>query len=240
MKNVTIRIASLLLLLLIAASSLCSCSLGDHYGKNSFPEGYTGGFGIPPGSEIEYYWVETYAEAVEAINLLKSHGSTFLTDNILTYDGDMFDTKYCFAFFGQKDKIIYGENPYDRWASEIEVLSYAFFEEVSVEEISYSLLKYYDAYSFNANECYIQSAQPIKAEDINFQDWGMEHNKYVREIYHNEELILDIESCFYDKKEVSMTDEFIVELILKGKIIQINEGWNDEKTHNKINEKNYF
>lgn len=223
MKKITIRTASLLMLIVIIVSSFSSCRLGEYYEPNGFPEGYTGGFGISPGSGIEYYWVETYDEAVESINLLKTHGSTFLSNSILAYDGDMFDTKYCFVFYGPKDKINYGENPYDRWATDISILSYAFYEEVSIEKIVYSLLKNYDVYSFNASVFYTQLAQPIKAEDIVFQDWKIEHNKYVRDIYYNNEAILSIESCFFGEREISMTDECIVELILHGRIMQINE-----------------
>ena len=45
---------------------------------------------------LEFWWVETYDECMEAIELLKSHDSTFRKTAIFTYDGELFDTKYCF------------------------------------------------------------------------------------------------------------------------------------------------
>lgn len=111
--------------------------------KSIFPEGYTGGFGIPYGSGFEIYWVETYEEAVDAMNQLKSHGSTFYKTAIFSYEGDLFDTKYYFQFGHKKDNVKYGDNPYDRWAEDVVVGSVAFFEDVTIDELVYSNIEDY-------------------------------------------------------------------------------------------------
>ena len=137
MKNQFIKTVSCVLVFVLTALSLTSC--GFWFSKKSiFPEGYTGGYGIPYGSGFEIYWVETYEEAVDAMNQLKSHGSTFYKTAIFSYDGDLFDTKYCFQFGHKKDNIKYGDNPYDRWAEEVVVISVAFFEDVTIDELVYS------------------------------------------------------------------------------------------------------
>ena len=92
------RIISLILSAVILVSTLLLSSCGGIFRlRTVFPEGYTGGFmkHIDDGSGIEFYWVETYDELVEAMNLFRSHGSTFAESAIFTYEGDLFDTKYC-------------------------------------------------------------------------------------------------------------------------------------------------
>ncbi len=114
---------------------------------NYFPDGYTGGMGIPSGSDVEYYWVETYEECVEAIELLKSHGSTFEQWPIFTYNGELFDTKYCFKMNGARsDEIQYGENPFDRKSEGVRVQSIVFVEDVEIDELVYEDIAFYDSY----------------------------------------------------------------------------------------------
>ena len=116
---------------------------------NYFPEGYTGGFGIEPGNPSACYWVETYEECQAAIDLLKSHGSTFSETAIFTYEGYLFDTKYCFFIDRNKaDYIPYGDNPFDRKAEEVKVVSYAFCEDVTIDELIYSYITLYVAKIF--------------------------------------------------------------------------------------------
>ena len=64
---------------------------------NFYPEGYTAGFPSrinKSAPRVEFWWVETYEEVLEAVELLKLHGSTFEKTAIFTHDGDVFDTKY--------------------------------------------------------------------------------------------------------------------------------------------------
>ena len=104
------------------------------------------------GSGAEYYWVETYDEALEAVELLKSHGSTFEESLIFSYDGDLFDTKYCFYMnYFTSDRIDWGENPFDRKSENVRVTSVAFFEEISIDDLVKGRVSWYDAYELKYN-----------------------------------------------------------------------------------------
>ena len=151
MKKV-IRIIALLITII---TLLSSCDLVPL--KNSYlPEGYTGGFGIPYGSGEEYYWVETYEEATEAVKLLQSHGSSFNESVIFSYEGDLFDTKYCFVMnYKKSDRITFGDNPFDRKAEGVLVRSYLFFDDVKVDDLAYSYISNYKTYGFMLNHEYV-------------------------------------------------------------------------------------
>lgn len=122
----------------------------------ALPEGYTGGFanefenfGSP---EMEYYWVETYDECLSAIEKLESHGSKIDKSLIFSYEGELFDTKYCFSFDRDKsDKIAFGEDPFDRYTEKVSVKAWAFFKDVNIDELIYSDVKNYDGCSFSGN-----------------------------------------------------------------------------------------
>ena len=116
-----------------------------------YPKGYTAGF--PDyvnlsGPRVEYWWVETYEECTSAMELLKSHGSTFVKTAIFTYDDELFDTKFLFKINNSNrftEEIKFGDNPFDRKAGNVEVISYAFFNEVTIDEINHSDIKDYKA-----------------------------------------------------------------------------------------------
>ena len=152
---------------------------------------------------------------------MKANDSTFLEDTVLTYDGETFDTKYCFMFQGDQKKIAYGENPYDRKAT-VSISVYVFFEEVSIEEINYSLVKDYDAYSFKISELYKQSVNELTIEGLQYEDWKVEYNRYVRKIHFDKKTILTIESSFFGEKEILFSDEIISTILLQGKMIKLN------------------
>jgi hypothetical protein len=59
--------------------------LGNHSYHELFPDGYTGGFHHQPGANIEYWWVETYEEAIEAIELLENRGRLSKLNGELRY-----------------------------------------------------------------------------------------------------------------------------------------------------------
>ena len=154
MKKSIIKIISFILTLVISASVLCGCEIFDaqpdepesgNYPKWDFyPEGYTAGFpkyvNLSNDCQLEFWWVETYEECLVAIELLKSHGSTFEKNAIFTHDSELFDTKYCFkiALVGTgTERIKFGDDPFDRRAMDVEVSSYAFFESVTIDEINH-------------------------------------------------------------------------------------------------------
>lgn len=154
----TAKMRRVVALLVAALLLLTSCAVIYHEeiynyiislkkNEDYFPNGYTGGMGVNPDSFVEYYWVETYEECQYAIELLKSHGSTFEESPVFTYNGELFDTKYCFKLQrGQADKIEYGENPFDRKAEGVSVWSYVFIDEVEIDELIYENIGFYDAY----------------------------------------------------------------------------------------------
>lgn len=106
---------------------------GNHTEWNFYPNGYTAGFPSrinKNAPRIEFWWVETYEECQEAIELLKSHDSTFDKTAIFTYDGELFDTKYCFEISLENNLTVpieFGDNPFDRRAGGVKITSYAFF-----------------------------------------------------------------------------------------------------------------
>ena len=116
---------------------------------SGFPEGYTGGWDIT-GSSMSYYWVETYDECVAAIELLKSHGSTFASSAIFNCEDEFVDVKYCFGFshHSKGDRIKYGENPFERYYADVWVTSVGFYEDVTIEELVYSNIEDYEAFGF--------------------------------------------------------------------------------------------
>ena len=175
------KITSILLCIVMLATTvlLSSCSNLFARGEYNFPEGYTGGIRREPHLMKEgiYYWVETYDELVAAMELLKSHGSTFRTSVIFTYEGDLFDTKYYIYFNREKsDKIKYGDNPFDRWAEDVVVASFAFYDDVSIDELVYSSVHQYQCYflTYGSEFCELYENNPdFTALGLNI--WRYEH-----------------------------------------------------------------
>ena len=142
MKKIIIKTISAVLVLVLSILTLSSC--GFLLVGKKYPEGYTGGLGVTYASQIEYCWVETYAEVLEAIDELESYGSTFRNSAFFSYEGELFDTKYCFIFAGKKHSIKKDKKFSERWAEDIEIRSYGFFEDVSIPELEYSHIEDYD------------------------------------------------------------------------------------------------
>ena len=249
-----IKAISIILIFVMATMMLSSCSdflisiIGNSSGTGKpvykyptwdlFPEGYTGGYGIQPGAMIEYWWVETYEECVAAVNKLKSHGSTFANDNILTYDDFLFDAKYCFVIIGDGiygDEIKPGDDPFDRWAENVRIDCFAFFEEVSIDELIFSHVGRYDAYLFSSQSKYDDWKGYISEDTVEIGEWIMDYELHhkkgfyrcYREVFLYEQCIIFIEPRFFveggHENELSMTDECIKELISKGKVIELND-----------------
>jgi hypothetical protein len=112
---------------------------------------------------VEYYWVETYEEAIAAIELLKSHGGTICESIVISNDSEQYDIKYCFTFNVTKaDWIEFGENPFDRYAQDVKVASYVFADEVTIDELVYS-----DIFTYNVFQLIIHKDYPDK-KDLEF------------------------------------------------------------------------
>ena len=230
MKSI-IKTISVLLFLVILVVPLYSCyntfQFGVNYRESIFPKGYTGGFIFQPGNPVEYYWVETYEEVLEAVELLKSHGSTFYNESFFVYEGDEFDVKYCFEFGGEygphKDMVPYGENPYDRWATNVYISSYIFLEDVTIDELVYSNLRKYDAYSIAIPDYSKMGRTEINNANIDeFEicEWTtFDDHYYHLDIYHKSDLkrpVIAVGRCLTKVVETTMTREDIYSILSNG------------------------
>ena len=197
---------------------------GNHPYHYLFPEGYTGGFNHQPGANIEYWWVETYEECVAAIELLKSNDSSFSTNLVLTYDGELFDSKYCFMFIGvgsRTDEIKWGDNPFDRHAENVNIRTFAFFEEVSIDELNHSYITQYNAYEFSNEPQYEKLQDEIDIDACTIDDWYYDTHNYSKKAFYKDQLIFFVKTCFFhDKHELKFTDECIKAILKSGKIIE--------------------
>ncbi len=198
MKKIIVKTISAALVFVLTLAALSSCGwypFGDP--RSIFPEGYTGGWGIEYGSGEEIYWVETYEEAVAAMDQLKSHGSTFYKTAIFSYEGELFDTKYCFMFQGKKDNVKFGDNPYDRWAENVIVQSVGFFEDVTIDELVYSDIDDYlwfkCATPHNFNEL-CEKYHNISSLPLEYM---FSEETYQHSLYYGEELVVFLIGSVY-------------------------------------------
>ena len=152
MKKVLTKSVGVVLILLTLISTLTGCKFEFAY---TIAPGYTGGFGIPYGSDQEYWWVNTYEECMDGVNQLKSHESTFISDyEILPlYEGDLFNVKYYFYMLGNlaDKRAKYGDNPFDRRVNDVAVGAVIFLEDVEIDELVFKRIGQYNAYCFEPN-----------------------------------------------------------------------------------------
>lgn len=136
------------LLLISVMVSFASCGIMIYTVK--LPKGYTGGIPIYTNrkayfSEREVHWVETYEEAILAIEHLKAAGNkvkAFLS----TYENEHVDAKYVFRINKKKSKKLEkGQMWYDREGirSTASVYYVGFLDKITIEELEYS---YFDRY----------------------------------------------------------------------------------------------
>ena len=170
MKKTTIKIVSVALVLVLMLITSTSC--GVYFGWNPpFPEGYTGGIGIDPGSPVEPYLFETYDELKVAVDKLKSNGSTFSNTSIITCE-EYFDVKYLLIINSDKTKKIkYGDDPFDRCVKDVQISSFVFFENVSISELSYSHVLLYNNYRFT-----LSSNDKLLIEECKFNLDNVKYN----------------------------------------------------------------
>lgn len=152
MKKLFTKLIFLILLVVVICLllPLCKVLILEFGWEPPFPEGYTGGgvVEMPPNSGLEVYLFETYDELMSAVDKLKSRGSTFYERGIINYDEKDFDVKYVMILNAFKsDKIIkYGDDPFDRCVQDVDIINIVFFEDVTIEEFSYSFYGRYDCY----------------------------------------------------------------------------------------------
>ena len=127
------------------------------------PEGYTGGIMSNEDSPQMYrgatfYWVETYEEALAAINSLTENGSRIYKKFISSYENDVVDAKYLFILYGKIEKI--GHEWYDKKYRVVEVKYFGFIEDVSIDKLEYSHFSDYKCVSLGGT--FIDQYDPNK------------------------------------------------------------------------------
>lgn len=172
---------------------------------NFYPEGYTAGFPSrinKSAPRVEFWWVETYEEVLEAVELLKLHGSTFEKTAIFTHDGDVFDTKYCFEISLENrftEKIEFGDDPFDRCAGNVKIVSYAFIDDVSIGEINRSDIQKYEAYRLYTHFTY-NKQPPLLIEDNITYSWNDKYKEL--KIFDSHKLVFTLNSFgYYEEPE---------------------------------------
>ncbi len=182
------KIVSILLVILLLSSTLILSSCGwfpiaEYQVKHYYPEGYTAGFGqhtIYDAPYPKFYWLETYDELVEAMKSLESHGSTFNKMAFSDYEGELFDVKYCITM-SSSEKVAFGENPYDRKASRVFIQSYAFFENVTLDELLYSYVGNYDTLLLHyCDDGKIDKFEPVPFENLTWEYIEFRDQCYIR------------------------------------------------------------
>ena len=161
---------------------------GNCSSSHLVPEGYTGGFSYDSclHAVTGFYWLETYEEVLEAIELLASHGSTVENKQYgntvkrsigFNYEGDLFDVKWCFRYSRSKaEPLEEGKSFFDRRIDEGEFVWYAFAKDVTIDKLVYSdyevygpLRIYYPNKSF-VSGLYNYIVDVENVEDLYF-DW---------------------------------------------------------------------
>ncbi len=200
-------------------TSLLSCGLFA-----SDKRSYTGGFLEEPHfySNTEIYWVETFEEAMIAIEHLAACGNEIPNKLISSYENDEVDAKYCFMFDTYRaEKPKEGQKWYDRKYSGVSITYYGFLEELTIDELEYSYYKWYKGFvlrSASDKEINLSGDIPVYFSCVPHELCG--ENKYCTVSYGwDDNIIVALHYCKIKPLEdipESFYDEFIKSLVLMG------------------------
>lgn len=156
MKQV-IKITISLLLLLAIVFSFASCELLPFdTSSNKGKDGYTGGFRRERHYYIgkEIHWVETYEEAMVAIEHLTAAGNKIPLSILSSFENDTVDAKYCFVLsVASAKRLKNGEQWYDRkGARVVSVRYYGFLDNVTIDQLEFSYIEDYRCFSVSKGE----------------------------------------------------------------------------------------
>ena len=207
MKKIIIKTISAALVFVLTIVALSSCG---GIGKRK-----TEGFRDNTYFD-EYWWEESYAGCVDGIKRLKSHGSTFIKTIPISYEGELFDMKYCIhsnKLLADREASIFVDR-FDRKIENVLVMCFAFFDDADLYDIRRSYLSHYKAYriiisteyaekfGFNYNELTVDLLQCSFIED---------YLTYEYRLKSDDTLVLSIESSSSQNSKLS--DEAIQAII---------------------------
>ena len=198
---------------------------GNHSSCDLVPEGYTGG--ITSDGCFHHvtglYWLETYEEVLEAVELLKAHGSKIRPIATFNCDGEPYDLKWVFEYSRSKaDKLEEGKNFFDRKIDNGKFYCYIFRKDVTIDVLNYSKVSMYDA---NRVISSLKSDDDIIIEDtslLSFDWYGKKESGYIQppgyspyNIYYADQKICKIE---YNEEETALTEEYM-QILLNSLVI---------------------
>ena len=140
-KAANILISTLLLLSIILSFSSCHYleALLNKNVPTTTPTEQTNPTGhiCPPKVEpyYELYWLETYDEVLEAIELLESHGSYFTRSAVFNYESEFIDSKYCYMYpIKNAEPLDEGKSYFDRKIDGGWFMWFGYTEYFSIDE----------------------------------------------------------------------------------------------------------
>ncbi len=204
----------------------------DHSAKNHtarYPNGYTGGFPGVTHDLYGYYWLETYEEVLEAAEILKSNGSTLRRSVGFDCDGELLDVKWCFTYSWSKaEPLEDGENFFDRKIDNGEFVWYAFYKDVTIDELIFSDLYDYDFMSVRYPESTrkYRNFENVANLDGLSLDWGGKSDYFPNhpevgatyEVVYNGKILVEIYYGSYESDILVLPsdyhDEFLKTLVI--------------------------
>ena len=203
MKNIR-KIVITLWLLGALVLSLASC--GTIISFNKPPKGYTGGDIIFIERYFfaynEIHWVETYEEAMFAIERLKANGNN-VSVQISTYENEYVDAKYVFHIPKKGSKgLEKGQMWYDREdiQSLVSVRYIGFFDKITIEELEYSYYQRYRTFAFKSVKQYDFDTSSEADISYSYPESGITSGIF--EISQNEEVKCTFECYHIDPKDL--------------------------------------
>ena len=166
----------------------------------------------------KYWWLETYAECVDGINTLESYGSSFNETILVSYEGDLFDMKYCIftnELKADKRSGLFVKR-FERKVEEVVIMCFAFFEDVRLYDLKRSYVQDYKAYKIKVGMEYAKkfdfNYEGLTADSLECVEYTI-HRQAIFEyrLKESNELVLTVE-CFKFRKE-KLSDEIIQTII---------------------------
>ena len=146
-------------------------------------KGYTGGFHIMPSDyyHLEIHWVETFKEAMVAIEHLEAAGNRIDRTVISSYENEALDVKYAFLLDLTDCKHLEeGKEWYDReQCKSIRVKYIAFLEPISIKRLEREEIMYLKHIEIGRGETVFDSAEDfsyacIECNNVENEKWVIE------------------------------------------------------------------